>query len=77
MISSLNRSSSSGSDVQDTISSTLGSERSGDVLVRARSSTRKPSTTSFGFHPSQPVVSTAISTGCPSCRDSTLASVSR
>ena len=67
MMSSFRRSSSSGTDVHETIISSLGSSRSGVGLARARSSTRNPSTTSFGFQPSQPVVSAAISTGCPSC----------
>ena len=42
-----------------------------------RSCTRKPSMTNFGFHPSQPAVNAAISTGCPSCCASMDASRSR
>ncbi len=77
MTSSFSRSSSSGTDVHETIISSFGSSRSGVGLARTRSTTRKPSTTSFGFQPSQPVDSIAISTGCPSWRESRLASVSR
>ena len=69
MMSSFRRSSISGTDVHETIISSLGRSRSGVGLARARSSTRNPSTTSFGFQPSQPVDSAAISTGCPSWRD--------
>jgi hypothetical protein len=58
----------SGTDVQETIISSFGKTRSGVGLARTRSTTRKPSTTSFGFQPSQPVDSLAISTGWPSCR---------
>ncbi len=75
-MSSLSRSSISGSDVHATISSTCGRSSTGCPTAGAPPPTRKPPITSFGFQPSHPVVSDAISTCCPSSRDSAAVSVS-